>query len=376
MTELVNLAVALDERYDERARAHAIARIESAGCVVEEREGAGDRVLAWIDLVFVGAWSGEAFVGTNVVATREGTPVAFATYAPRALRYRWLRAMAVEPGVGVFGPFGVAPEERGSDLGPSLLTLALCGLRRRGCATALIGGVGDEKLIAYYAHHTGARIAERYDRQRWLAQRFRTVVMASGEGANFESVARAAASGKIPLEIAAVVCNVAGAGVLERARTMDVPGLALSWKRECESRALYDARVCDAVAAFEPELVLLLGWMHLLDARFVATFDDLLNLHPAFLPLDPERDEIGMPDASTITAFRGPHAVTDAFRAKSAWIGSTVHRVTASVDRGPVVIRVPLAVLPNEGEDAAYERLRAVEHAIVPRAVMLWVYER
>ncbi|MHB8433312.1 MAG: formyltransferase family protein [Candidatus Tyrphobacter sp.] len=376
MTELVNLAVALDERYDERARAQAIARVEAAGCAVNECDGAEDRVLSWIDLVFGGAWSGEAFVGTNVVATRGGAPVAFATYAPRTLRYRWLRAMAVRPGVGVFGPFGVAPEERRSVLGPSVLTLALCGLRRHGYATALIGGVGDERLIAYYARHSGARVVERYDRLRWSAHRYRTVVMATGEGSTFQSLAAAAANGTIPLDVAAVVCNVAGAGVLERARASNVPAVVLPWERGRESRASYDARLCDAVAELEPDLVLLLGWMHLLDTRFIRTFRELLNLHPAFLPLDPERDDVGMPDGSTIPAFRGPRAVKDAFQAKSAWIGSTVHRVSASADRGPVVIRVPLKVSANEDEADAYGRLRPIERAMVPRAVMLWVYER
>ena len=63
-----------------------------------------------------------------------------------------------------------------------------------------------------------------------------------------------------------------------------------------------------------PDLVLLLGWMHLLSDGFVATFPELINLHPAFLPLDPQRDDVVFPDGAQTAAFRGAYAVRDALR--------------------------------------------------------------
>ncbi len=373
---MLNLISVLDERFDERARSQAIERIERIGYSVEDREGADDRTLAWIDLVFGGTWSGEAFAGTNIIARRDGEPIGFATYDPRGLRFYWLRGLGTQPGVGIFGPFGVAPQARGGALGPALLTLALCGLRRRGYAKALIPAVGSERLAAYYAPQCGATIAERLDRNERLTRRARTVVLSSGSGTNFQVVADAAAEGRVPLEIVALVSNAADAGAVTRARNAGVREMVVPWNRKRESRAAYDARLLAAVSVLEPELVLLLGWMHVLDARFVEAFSDVLNLHPAFLPLDPSRDEVGTPDGDVIPAFRGPNAVREAIAHASGWIGASVHRITADADRGPVLVRVPLRARAGEREEEARTRLRPIEHALVPRAIMRWSYEQ
>ncbi len=373
---MLNLVTELGERFSETARSEAIVRIQRVGYSVEERDGADDRMLAWIDLVFGGAWSSEAFVGSNVIARRDGEPIGFATYDPQGLRFFWLRGLGAQPGVGIFGPFGVAPQARGGALGPALLTLALCGLRRRGYTRALIPAVGSERLAAYYAPQCGATVAERFEANEPFAQRARTVVMSSGAGTNFQAVADATARGQIPLEIIALVSNVEQSGAVARARTMGVREVVLPWDRERESREAYDARLFDAVTALKPELTLLLGWMHVLDARFVHAFPEVLNLHPAFLPLDPSRDDVGMPDGHVIPAFRGPHAVRDAIHYGTGWIGASVHRITADADRGPVLMRVPLCLREGENEEEARVRLRPVEHALVPRAIMRWAYER
>ncbi len=373
---LANLLVELDERFDERARAQALARIEAAGLTSDEREGAEDGTLAWIDLAFGGTWSSEAFAGANVVVRRGGEPVGFATYDARGLRFAWLRGMGAQPEVGLFGPIGILPEIRGGTIGAALLAIALCGLRQRGYVSALIPAVGAERLAAFYERCAGARVVERFERSLWTARRYRTVVMASGNGSNFAAVADAVHAGRLPLDLIAVVSNRSAAGVMARARAASVSDVSLGWNRSEEPRESYDERLRNAVLDLEPELLLLLGWTHLLDARFVAAFPELLNLHPAFLPLDPKRDEVGMPDGTTIPAFRGPHAVRDAIAKGSRWIGATVHRVTADADRGPVLARLPLSLQPGEEEPHALERLHAVEHVLVPRAVMRWVYER
>lgn len=376
MPTLENLAVALDERFSDGARANAAERVEAAGCALEERESLDDRTLAWIDLAFGGTWSREAFAAYNVVARRNGAPVGFASFAPRDLRFRWLRSMGAQRGVGIFGPFGVAEFERGGNIAPALLTLAFCGLRRLGYATALIAAVGDPRLAAYYARQYGARVVERFNTDDWSEPKLRTVVMASGAGTNFAALARAVADRALPIELAAVVSSSDDAGVRERARDTGIAERVIAWQRQRETRAQYDERLLEGVRALSPQLLLLLGWMHLLDVRFVAAFPAILNLHPAFLPLDPRSDSVGMPDGTTIPVFRGPRAVRDAIRAHSGWIGASVHRVREETDRGPIVMRAPLQLKPGENEDSAYARLREVEHALVPRALRAWCFER
>jgi phosphoribosylglycinamide formyltransferase-1 len=371
-TNLVNLVVDLDERFADDAAARE--RLARAGYALETTAGASDPILAWIDLVFGGAWSSEVSVGQCAVATYEGKPAGFAAFDPQGLRYAWLRGIAREPDVGVFGPFGVAPEFRSTAVGPALLQIALCGLRARGYRRALIAATSDG-LMPYYARHAGARVVERYDPAQFTPAPVRTVVLASGSGTNFQAVIDRVGTG-LPLELAALVSNKPEAFALERARRAGIPAIVLPWLRNEQSRDRYDVALRDTVAQFDPQLVLLLGWMHLLDPAFVEAFPEMLNIHPAFLPLDPSRDSVGMPDGTIVPAFRGPRAVRDALAAGSMWTGASVHEVTVDTDRGRVLARKPLRVDKGEDEDPLLARLHPIEHILVATAIRRWLFER
>ncbi len=340
-------------------------------------EVADDRTLAWIDETFSSTWGSEAAAGVNIVARREDAPIGFATLDARGLKYRWLNGLARERDVGLFGPFGVVGEERKTGLGVFILRQALQALRERGYARALIPAVSGEGLVRYYADSVGAIVAEEFDRAALLAPQPRAVVMASGNGSNFQAVADASRDGSLPIEIVALVSNEARAYAIERARAAGVAGVhVVEWRRKEEMRAQYDARLLEAVRFERPDLVVLLGWMHLLSDAFVAAFPEMLNLHPAFLPLDPSCDDVGLPDGTRIAAFRGPRAVHDALAAGSRWVGATVHRVTPATDRGPVLARKPLRVEAEEEEASVMERLHAVEHRLVKAAITRWLFER
>jgi len=374
LRELFNLAVDLDERFDLRPSATG----DDASCArIVPSTFADERTLAWIDDEFGGSWSSEAHAGTNAIAFRDDAPVGFATFDPKGLRFAWLRGIARERDVGIFGPFGIASAERGAGLGRRLLRLALSELRGRGYARALIPAIGGEQLIRYYREAVGAQVVERFDGVTWVARRPRVLVMASGSGTNLQAVLDRERDGKLPIEIVAVVSNQPQAYALERARAAGVPSVeAVAWSRGEETRGEYDARLLRTVRAHEPDLILLLGWMHLLPEHFVRMFPDLVNLHPAFLPLDPERDDVVMPDGTRIAAFRGANAVRDALAAGSRWVGATVHVVTPSTDRGPVLVRKPMRVAQGEAEEHVMQRLHPMEHAIVATAIMRWIYER
>ncbi|HEV3091624.1 MAG TPA: GNAT family N-acetyltransferase [Candidatus Cybelea sp.] len=365
MTALFNLVVDLDAIVAPRATDSEIGAPESAD----------ERTLAWIDETFGGAWSSEARAGSNVIARDGGAPIGFATIDARGLQYRWLAGLARERDVGLFGPFGVEPAQRERGLGGALLRRSLAALQERGYRRALIAAVGDE-LVPYYARACGARAAERFERADLLAPPPRTLVMASGNGSNFQAVIAAQHAGTLPLQLVGLLSNDGRAPAIVRARDAGVPVAVETWDRGREPRARYDARLIEATAAFAPDLVLLLGWMHLLSRDFVERFDELLNLHPAFLPLDPQRDEVVTPDGRSIPAFRGARAVRDALARESPWVGATVHRVTAETDRGPVLARKPLRVNEGEEEGALMERLHRVEHTLVKAAIARWLFER
>jgi len=155
-----------------------------------------------------------------------------------------------------------------------------------------------------------------------------------------------------------------------------VASTIVAWDRGRELRVEYDARLLAAAKTFEPDLILMLGWMHLLEGSFVAAFPELLNLHPAFLPLDAKRNDVTLPDGSRIPAFRGAHAVRDALQASSGWVGATLHRVTAATDRGPVMARKPLRVNAGEDEERLMERVHEIERGVVRAGATRWLCER
>lgn len=374
--ELVNLVVDLDDaHFGIKALAKALRAIAAAGFEIERVAPGEDRFFAWIDYEFGGTWSSEAFAGRSIVAKKGDRFAGFATYDPHGLKFSWLRGLGSEDGVGIFGPFGVAGEFRGSKLGPLLLAAALCSLREAGYKRALIPAVGDDKLVAYYEKHARARVAERFDRSRWRKKQ-RAVVLASGGGTNFQSVIDGVTAGSLPLEIAALVTNNSRAYALERARAAGLPAVALPWDRASMLRPDYDAQLSQIVRRYEPDIVLLLGWMHLLDDRFVTEFPETINIHPAFLPLAEGGGEVAFPDGSVTPAFRGARAVRDALAWGSRWTGATAHRTTLEADCGPVLVRKPLALNAGETEAAILERLHPLEHRVLAGGILRWVYER
>jgi phosphoribosylglycinamide formyltransferase-1 len=370
---LHNLVVELDDAFVARARGLVDAS-DAGHTAIESTHGIAGDAAAWIDETFGGSWSSEAAAGDNLLARRDGRPEGFATIEARGLRFRWLRGRALDPDTGLFGPFGLGQSARGQTLGRELLMRALLGLRERGYTRALIAAVGDDSLVRYYAGVAGARVVETFTREE-IAPPQRLVVMASGGGTNLQAVIDACSSGRVTSDIAGVVVNRATALAIERAQRAALPTVVAAWDRANESRDAYDRRLRESVSVLAPDVVVLLGWMHLLDERFVREFPRIINLHPAFLPLDFLADDVELPDATCIPAFRGAHAIRDAVAAASPWAGATVHDVTPDTDRGPVVVRAPVRLDPGGDEVAALAKIRPIEHRLVVAALLRCQYE-
>jgi phosphoribosylglycinamide formyltransferase-1 len=372
---LVNLLVDLaDARFDRSSVHHELEALDRRGVYPLREHRTPEGILGWIDGEFDGTWSSEAALGGMWIAQSAERPVAFVAYDVRGLRYHWLRSWARQPSVGLLGPLGVELSARRRGIGSSLTRAALFSLRERGYRQALIAAVDPASAVAFYERHAGARAVETFDPLR-SPRRWRATVLASGNGSNFQAVVDAVARYELPLDVAALVTNRRDAYALERAARAGIATHVLAWRRDAESRETYDARLLDVVAATEPHVVLLLGWMHVLPATFLARFPETLNVHPAFLPLDPSADVVTMPDGTTIAAFRGARAFDDALVAGSRWSGASVHRVNVAVDRGAILARAPLA-LEAQTRDEAEARLHALEHRVLQTALTRWCWER
>ena len=372
--EFVNLLVDLDERFSAHAMQNALARVRESGYNIIDAPQVGERYLSWIDLVFNGSWSSETAAGSAIIMTQDGDgePVGFAAYGARGLRFYWLREWEKRPGVGLFGPVGLMQSHQRERLQPDLIALALGKMREQGYRHALIGAV-TEPVYDLFVKATGGKVVERISMDRDLRS-LRTTVMASGSGTNFQAVIDALPQG-LGIDLQALVVNRADAFAIERAKSAGIPVHVHVWDRNTTSRERYDAELIDVIERTQPELILMLGWMHLVSAEFFTRLPQALNIHPAFLPLDPSADEITMPDGQTIAAFRGAHAIRDALQMKSPWYGATAHYVTHDVDRGAVLMRVPLPLV-EEDEAGALAALHPFEHRIVVGAIRRIFAER
>ncbi|MBC5828975.1 MAG: hypothetical protein GIW98_02135 [Candidatus Eremiobacteraeota bacterium] len=375
--EMVNLLVDLrDERFSATATQDSLDVIEHSGYSVEQPRQAPPAMLAWLDDEFGGTWSSEAYAGRNIIVKCADKYAGFVTYDPHGLKFSWLAQWRSRKDTGIFGPFGVSRPFRGSVIGPNLLRAALGKLRETGYDFALVPAVSPGALTEYYMKQCGAKIVERFAPHHFASRRFKTTVLASGNGTNFQAVLDAVAKGVLALDITALVANHQDAFALQRAQAAGVKPLPLCWSKPKETRATYDLRLIDAVEKTGPELVLLLGWMHLLPASFVGRFPQMINIHPAFLPHDQSADTVTMPDGRVIPAYRGARALRDALADRSPWVGATCHRVTEEADRGPVLARKPLAVESHAAEEVMARLLRPIEHRVLLGGITRWVLEQ
>jgi phosphoribosylglycinamide formyltransferase 1 len=366
----VNLLAPLGERHRPDELAAAVATGAALGYRLLRVDKPDERLCAWIDWTFAPSWwSSEVRGGFAWYALApDGSIAGFAGFGSPDRSYHWLQAYRGRPDVGLFGPYGVAEAHRKSGLGQVLLAAALSDLAER-FRWALIPAVSGERLIASYEDRAGAHVADSYD---YLLRPARAVILASGDGTNAQAVIDEAQSGDSALDIVGVIANNAGARVRERARDAGIEQEAVVWNRGDETRAAYDARLIESVSRYAPDLILLLGWMHLLPASFLERFPDTINVHPSFLPFDAAADSVVMPDGSEIPAFRGARAPEATIAAGVAWGGASVHRVTPATDRGEILVRTPFYLGAGATLEHFRERIHPLEHAAVAKAIRRW----
>lgn len=181
----------------------------------------------------------------------------------------------------------------------------------------------------------------------------RTGVLASGAGTNLQALLDSVHGAEV--QIVGVASDRPGTRALERAQAAGIP-TAVFERSAYTDRGARDRAIADWLDGLGVQVVVLAGYMSLLDAGFVAHFPDaILNVHPALLP-----------------AFPGADAIAQALAYGVKVHGVTVHLVDEGIDTGPIVLQRAIE-LPN-AEDAAQvlAALRPLEHTLLPEAVRLF----
>jgi len=185
------------------------------------------------------------------------------------------------------------------------------------------------------------------------ARHKRLVVLVSGSGSNLQAIIDACADDHLPAEVVAVVSNKPDVFALQRADAAGVPAVHVG-VHPGENRSDYDARLADVVAGFDPDLVVLAGWMRILTMSFLGWFPRrVVNLHPA---LPGELPGTGAIERAWQEANAGTRTVS----------GVMVHLVPdEGVDDGPVLGTATVPIDVEAGFDAFAASIQHTEHRLL-----------
>jgi phosphoribosylglycinamide formyltransferase-1 len=174
----------------------------------------------------------------------------------------------------------------------------------------------------------------------------RIAVFASGNGSNFEAIVEACEQGRINAAVVLLVCDRAGAYVCERAARHGVETFVFSPK-DYASKADYEAEIVRLLDGRAIDLVCLAGYMRMLSGTLLSAYEGrIINIHPSLLP-----------------AFKGAHAIRDAFEYGVKVYGVTVHWVDSTMDGGRIISQ---RAFPYDGCDIVEleTKIHAVEHEL------------
>ena len=175
------------------------------------------------------------------------------------------------------------------------------------------------------------------------------VALFSGEGTNLANLIE-----KIHLKHGAIVCAITNnpeAGGIAKARAAHIPVEVLD-HRDYESREAYDTALVSLIGEYNPDLVVLCGFMRILTPVFTIQIRSI-NLHPSLLP-----------------AFKGARAIERSFESDESVCGVSVHWVTDELDGGEIILQKSFTKNPKESLEDFSAKIRAIEHEILPLSVI------
>jgi phosphoribosylglycinamide formyltransferase-1 len=178
------------------------------------------------------------------------------------------------------------------------------------------------------------------------------VVVISGNGSNLQALIDAQKAGEMSGEIKAVISNRPNAFGLERAKKAAIQTAVVD-HTQYPDRDSFDAAMIEAIDSFQPDLVILAGFMRILTDDFVEHYRGrMLNVHPSLLP-----------------KFRGLNTHQRAIDAGEREHGVTIHFVTPELDGGPLIIHARTTIRADDNAQSLAERVQQLEHRIYPLAV-------
>ena len=188
-----------------------------------------------------------------------------------------------------------------------------------------------------------------------LVSPIRLVVLISGNGSNLLAIIDNITNNKLPAQIVAVVSNKSDAYGLERAKKAGIEQRVLSHK-DFSDRNQYDHALKELIDGFQPDLIILAGFMRILSNEFVEHYlHKMMNIHPSLLP-----------------KYKGLNTHQRAIDAGDKEHGCSVHFVTPELDDGPVILQATVEIKDNDTAESLASRVHEQEHRIYPEAIRMF----
>ena len=192
----------------------------------------------------------------------------------------------------------------------------------------------------------------------------RIAIFASGGGSNAEAIIRAASEGRLSAEVGLVVSNNADAGVLQRAKVLEVNYTTID-QRNFDSKESYISALFNVLDENGIDFIALAGYLKLVQPKLITKYKNkITNIHPALLPSFGGK------------GFYGKKVHEAVLEAGCKVSGVTVHLVSESYDRGPIISQLTVPVLEDDNPESLAARVLKVEHQIYPEALQLFAEGR
>ena len=177
-------------------------------------------------------------------------------------------------------------------------------------------------------------------------------MLVSGGGTNLQALLDAAGDASYGAAVVAVGADREGIEGLARADRAGVPTFVRKVD-QFTSRGHWDSTLTDTVAAFEPDLVVLAGFMKLVGPEFLGRFAGrVVNTHPALCP-----------------SFPGTTGPADALAYGVKVTGATLFVVDEGVDTGPIIAQTVVPVEDGDDVESLHERIKVAERAMLVATV-------
>lgn len=190
----------------------------------------------------------------------------------------------------------------------------------------------------------------------------RIAVLVSGGGTNLQAILDSCDSGVISSgEVALVVSSKEGAFALERAKKHGIEALVLP-RKEFSDRKSYSQALNDLLEKYKIDLVVLAGFMIILDGSFIRAYENrIINVHPALIP------------SFCGDGFYGLHVHEAALSKGVKVTGATVHFVNEVCDGGPIILQKAVQIAQDDTPETLQRRvMEEAEWKILPEAVELF----